>query len=347
MRRRSRTMAALGLGLCIGTPQLSLAQDAGNTGAPTCSGASDCNAGASKCTIRDETTSFWLSVRIADHASGVSSDGRGRYLRGTDGVRWGVVQSMAALGFDPSTDTAAHHRTLRVNLTQPVPGGGGVPLGIVVDGRDNGLYAALGRAGDTLLSLHDIPIGRTVPAPQLSVMFHLENRFHVLQIGPQALGHCHVTPTLVHGNGTSTGTIHRAGPAKWVVDLPDGSIGRLFDISRTVVHAVDRGLYRTRLRYEIGDDTTSTGTLAGRITKVGPNDPLPRAVVGLHLPDGTPIAATLARVDGSYETPHVPAGIYEVRIRARGFSPATAPAVTIGAKSMTIHDAVLKPAPPD
>jgi hypothetical protein len=38
----------------------------------------------------------------------------------------------------------------------------------------------------------------------------------------------------------------------WVMDLPAGSVGRLFDLSSTTQYAVDKGLYYLRLHYEIG-----------------------------------------------------------------------------------------------
>lgn len=40
---------------------------------------------------------------------------------------------------------------------------------------------------------------------------------------------------------------------KWAVDVPAGSIGRLFDIYNTDQYAVDKGLYYTELHYEIGN----------------------------------------------------------------------------------------------
>lgn len=331
MRNRAcRYVAVLGLGLCLVTPLRSVAQDTSGRGAPTCSSWGECNAGASVCTIRDETTSFWPSLAVADYPDGVSSDGQGRYLRGT-------VQGMAS-------GAASTPRSFAVNLTQPVPGGGARPLGLVTDAST--LYAALDRLVDTIVNLHAIPIGGTVPAAQLNVGFHLDGRYHVLQMGPRPLGNCHVSGTLVHGRGTTTGTIYRAGPAHWVVDLPAGSIGRLFDISRTVVHAVDKGLYQTRLHYEIGDDPTQTSALAGRITKAEGGDPLFQAVVTLYLSDGTRVASAITRVDGSYETPHVPLGSYEVRIRARGFSQITVPALTIGAGRVSTYDASMSSALP-
>jgi hypothetical protein len=95
-------------------------------------------------------------------------------------------------------------------------------------------------------------VGQTVIANQIDVGFHINGRYHVLQMGPQPYGHCHAGTTLVHGTGTSSGTIYRASATKWMIDLPAGSVGRLFDLYNTTYYAVDKGTYYTQLRYEIG-----------------------------------------------------------------------------------------------
>ena len=79
----------------------------------------------------------------------------------------------------------------------------------------------------------------------------INGRFHVLQMGP--FGNCHTDANRVNGAGTSSGDVYRAGETKWVIDLPAGSIGRLFDLYNTTQYAVDKGLYYVRLHYEIGN----------------------------------------------------------------------------------------------
>jgi hypothetical protein len=102
--------------------------------------------------------------------------------------------------------------------------------------------------------LQNIRVGQTVTAAQMNVTFHINGRTHLLQMGPQPNGHCHNGgTTLVNGTGTSSGTIYRASPTKWVMNLPAGSVGRLFDVENTPEHAVDKGLYHVRLHYEIGN----------------------------------------------------------------------------------------------
>jgi hypothetical protein len=213
---------------------------------------SDCAAGPVICTGEDETATVAPTV-ITNYANGLSSDGRGPYIQGTDGVRYSVVLYLATLSLDKSSKSVKNPRKFSVNLNNPVPGGGGVPLGTITDGSDINIETQWYRVGDTRQNLHNIAVGQTVTANQIDVTFHLNGRFHILQMGPQPYGHCHSAPTAVFGTGTTSGTIYRASATKWVIDLPQGSVGRLFDLYNTDQYAVDKGLYYFQLHYEIGN----------------------------------------------------------------------------------------------
>jgi hypothetical protein len=190
-------------------------------------------------------------VVVSDFTDGVSSDGRGPYVKGKDGVVDARAGTEGALTFY-WRGTLENPRALTVNLNKPVPGGGGVPLGIAASGDSSGLITQRGMIGDTVQNLTDIAVGRTDTAAMMSITFHVNGRRHLLQIGPQANGHCMGATNLVHGKGTSSGTINRASQTKWVMDVPVGSVGRLFDIGDSWEHAVDKGLYYVHLHYEIG-----------------------------------------------------------------------------------------------
>ena len=206
-----------------------------------------------KCEAPD-TTEFVGQTVISDFADGVSSDGRGPYTQGVAGIIASAVHNEAALTFYYKDRPVANPRSYSVNLDRPVPGGGGRPLGIITqhDGSGTGFLTQLLMVGDSLQSLHSIPVGRTVMAAQTNVSFTIHGRKHTLQMGPQPVGHC-MGATRVNGAGTSSATIYRATQTKWTVDLPPQSVGRLFDIDKNdVEHAVDKGLYYVRLHYEIG-----------------------------------------------------------------------------------------------
>ena len=238
-------------GAIVGVGQASMARGGGG-GLPTCVGASDCAAGPVYCTGEDGTGTVAPTV-ITDFANGLSSDGRGPYVQGTDGVRYSVVVVVATLSLDKFSRSVKNPRKYSLNLNNPVPGGGGVPLGTITDGSDINIETQWYRVGNTRQSLRSIAIGQIVSANQIDVTFHINGRFHILQMGPQPYGHCHSAPTAVFGTGTSSGTIYRASATKWVIDLPAGSVGRLFDLYNTDQYAIDKGLYYTQLHYEIGN----------------------------------------------------------------------------------------------
>jgi len=193
--------------------------------------------------------SFVGPTVVSDFSDGVSSDGRGPYASGN-------VDYVAVFGLQVDSVGGVSPRKLVVNLSHPVRDGGGVPLGLITLSENKppqsaALYAQWRTVDNTSQNLNGIPIGQTVTAPQMNVWFYLNGRFHMLQMGPQPWGHCYAGRNLVTGAGTSSATISRSSATKWAVDLPAGSVGRLFDLHNTSAHAVDRGLYYLRLHYEI------------------------------------------------------------------------------------------------
>jgi hypothetical protein len=210
-----------------------------------------------------DTTEFFGPTTVSDFPDGVSSDGRGPYVQGGGAVVGSVVGNEAALSIDGRDKTTQNPRRLTVNLNRPVPGGGGVPLGITTDG--GGLITQQFLVGNVFQNLKNIPVGQTVKAGQMNVSASINGNLYILQMGPQAHGHCMTNTNRVTGVGTSSGTIYRASETKWVMDLPAGSVGRLFDFSNLFElepdhrdwqhawdHAVDKGLYYVHLHYEIG-----------------------------------------------------------------------------------------------
>jgi hypothetical protein len=198
---------------------------------------------------------FTLSDASASTPYTVTSDGSGPYTFGTSNIqtvsagRAGVM----VLGGDPAVGT--RRRAIRVNLNHPVSDGGGKALGVVEDSTHLEV-AAQWKAepyGDRRRAhvLADIPVGATVEAAQLDVQFHIDGVVHALQVGPQPIGHCFTDAPAISGEGTSRATISHPDEKTWIVDLPPGSIGRLYDVHLSYPHAVDKGLYRVALRFVI------------------------------------------------------------------------------------------------
>ena len=200
---------------------------------------------------------------VSDRPNGVSSDGRGPYGLKGDGA---VVEVRRAVGMS----IWGPPRQLIVNLNRPVPGGGARRLGIITDRNVSGAHGELGvhaqwkTLRDTSRTPLAIPVGATVAAAQMNVFFHINDRFHVLQMGPQPYGHCYGL-TRVQGTGTSQGTISRPAPTKWVMDLPPGSVGRLFDVSKGRNAAVDLGTYYVEMHYEIVDAVPPVASVLQRM----------------------------------------------------------------------------------
>ena len=101
-------------------------------------------------------------------------------------------------------------RSINIDLSRPVPGDIGVPLGVIVQSGDTELgaqwYTEHDSSATTFLShpVTEIPVGTTVPARQIDVAFQIDGATHVLQMGPQPYGHCYSDGTAIYGTGTAS-----------------------------------------------------------------------------------------------------------------------------------------------
>jgi hypothetical protein len=143
-------------------------------------------------------------------------------------------------------------RSIKVDLNHPDPGDAGVPLGVIVDSVGVEMSAQWYTDANYIMhTVIDIPVGTTVKATQLDIGFHVAGEAHVLQMGPQPWDHCMADGMAVRGDGTSQGTIAHPTASSWIVDLPAGSVGRLFDIHLNSANAVNKGLYYVSLHYVV------------------------------------------------------------------------------------------------
>jgi TonB family protein len=219
---------------------------------PTCTGNSDCVTGTYLCTLSNPNLVNG-SVTLLDTDT-IYSDGLGPYVNATYNVQKVEAGGGAELWFNSSIKGNKVVRSVHFNLNNPVPGDIGVPLGIVTDDQ-NFAVAAKWYVDSNYVkhSLLDIPVGQTVYSDTISPAFHLNGRYYTFQAGPARTGICYSnSTTTIYGDGTTQGTIYRATATKWVVDLPPGSIARLFDVTNTYQYAVNKGLYYISLHYTIG-----------------------------------------------------------------------------------------------
>ena len=233
-----------------------------------CIGGGDCDSGQNLCRT---TGSPRISGRamLVDAASSVKSDGRGPYLSASANATVEMGAS-AALIF-----TALHHanldsiRSFTIDLSRPTPRGGGIPLGIVRvpqlvsdshawpaandSTESRSTYASIlaqwfTEPNETLHGVSEIPLGETIQAEQLDVSFTIDGVAHVLQMGPQPMWHCYSDKPAITGAGTTRATISHPSAGRWIIDLPAGSIGRLWDVHLLPSNAIDKGIFFVSLR---------------------------------------------------------------------------------------------------
>jgi hypothetical protein len=211
-----------------------------------------CDSGPWSCRASSPGTARTGQLTLTDGPNSVRSDGRGLYKNGVDNARV-VIGTVANLEFFvQSPAPGSSLRSVAIDLDHPVPGDIGSKLGVIIADTNLELTTQWYTGADsTQHNLLDIPIGTTVQAQQMNVAFHINGVPHALQMGPQPLGHCGGDGSAMYGDGTSSGTIAHPTAGRWIIDLPVGSIGRLFDIHLLEPNAVNKGLYYVSMRYVI------------------------------------------------------------------------------------------------
>ena len=209
-----------------------------------------CDSGYSRCFDSHGGMRLSRQLEFTDSGRTVRSDGLGPYRPGAGGIL-GVFDGprVGLLAYAADGDL---QRGLTIDLDHPVLGDIGRPLGVHSERQFFEMEAQWMTGPDQAMrSLLDIPVGTTIAADQVEVNFMLDGAVHVLQMGPQRAGHCYSDPTVIDGAGTSRGTIRRAAENRWEVDVPAGSIARLFDRHLGDPNAVNRGLYYASLHFVV------------------------------------------------------------------------------------------------
>jgi hypothetical protein len=206
----------------------------------------DCASGVRTC----RSVAFGASTvaTLNDAPFAIRSDGRGPYHQGESGVVASGV-SFAAVIVPHTPRDGSPARGFVVDLSHPVPNGGGAPLGIVTSTGIGEVAVQWGEGNDRITkNFLDLPVGSSDLTAQTDVEFSIDSVEHALQIGPQPIGHCFSDRPTVNGNGTSQARVTRVGAGRWVADLPNGSVARLWDVHLGYARAIDKGLYYVSLR---------------------------------------------------------------------------------------------------
>ena len=160
----------------------------------------------------------------------VADDGRGPYTHDVDGVRASTVNTGVQL-YPYTPSGRAPQRSLKVDLRRPVSPQTQTNFG-VIDRPDSNfrVHWKQDDAAKVITGILEMPIGATVESQRVEASVMLEGRQHVLRFGSLDVGVCwNVAP--VAGQGTTNAVVTRKSETEWVVDLPRGSIGRLWDLN--------------------------------------------------------------------------------------------------------------------
>jgi hypothetical protein len=197
-----------------------------------------------------------LNVVVSSNGN-LRNDGKGTYYTGTDFIAaWVNPTRWPHMSFDicmnwpftryPGVDSASapppsgthDNRTLVHRMMNPVPGGGGKPLGEFT-GPGGGNDVALPKPlTSTVTSFTDMRIGSSLSPTSAEVRFCDVDctEYYSLIFGERSVfGYAKV-----HGVGTTQPIITRISETKWIINFPPRTIGRLWNRSG---EGADLGLY--------------------------------------------------------------------------------------------------------
>lgn len=199
-----------------------------------------------------------IRLNVVVSATGnLRNDGKGTYYTGRDYVAaWLNPTRWPEMSFDICMNwpfakfpgvgsataprpTGTHgNRTLMHRMTDPVPGGGGKPLGVFT-GPGGGNDVALPKPlTSTVSSFTDIAIGTSLSPQSAEVRFCNADctEYYSLIFGDKSVfGY-----PKVNGAGTTRPIITRTAETTWTISFPPRSIGRLWNRSG---NGTDLGLY--------------------------------------------------------------------------------------------------------
>jgi hypothetical protein len=172
----------------------------------------------------------------------LQNDGLGDYI---DDRQFADVNLFYALNVFPFRSTKPHAtptRSLIVDLSHPIPGGGGTPMGTFRAYSGIHTYWYLD-ANKLVHSVQEIPVG-TNTYSELTAFFFTnpaDGKPYILQMGPWSWSTCEDTGW-VETAGSTRALITRTGAKTWNATAPSGSIGMVSEIS-DAAHPVPVGLY--------------------------------------------------------------------------------------------------------
>lgn len=194
---------------------------------------------------------------VVSSTGNLRNDGKGTYYTGRDYVaawinptRWPDMSFNICMNWPffkfPGVDSASappasgihDNRTLIHRMMDPVPGGGGKPLGEFT-GPGGGNDVALPKPlTSTVSSFAEMPIGSSLSPTSAEVRFcnaDCTDYYSVIFGEKSVFGYAKV-----HGVGTTRPIVTRVSETRWIISFPSRTIGRLWNRRG---EGADLGLY--------------------------------------------------------------------------------------------------------
>lgn len=192
---------------------------------------------------RAQTTRVPLTM-VVGSSGHMRNDGKGPYVTGVDDVGvWLDPSRWPRKSFDfcmnwPFAAPQQPKRTVEHHLTDPVPDGGGSPIGVFTSPYANDLVISRPLTA-TLKGFTDIPIGSSVLPDSAEVRFCNADctEYYVVIFGKESVWYPNEN---LGAAGTTKATVTRAAEDSWSIVFPPKSIGRLWKRSGT---RADIGLF--------------------------------------------------------------------------------------------------------
>jgi hypothetical protein len=177
----------------------------------------------------------------------LQSDGLGDYIDQVENTNVNFFEAGNLWSFRPITKPYRKIRSLKFDLSRPVPGSGAISLGSIQDFEaemhvQNWLDRTV--APYQMHSIEEIQSGQTVTSQRTEMLVHVKRVPYLLIFGGVDWPKNTCIPNqgaLVSGPGTTSATISRTGDQSDVT-VPAGAIGRLFNYANPF-KPIDLGLY--------------------------------------------------------------------------------------------------------
>ena len=201
--------------------------------------------------VQAQTTRIPLTM-VVGSTGHMRNDSKGPYVTGVDYVGvWLEPSRWPRMSFDfcmnwPFTIPVRPKRTVEHDLTDPVPHGGGIPMGVFTSPSGNDLVISrpLNAAVKTFA---DIPVGSSISPDSAEVRICNSDcsEYYVLIFGKESVWY---PEEKLSAAGTTKPVVTRTSAESWSIFFPPRSIGRLW--KRSGVRA-DLGLYYYDGRIEV------------------------------------------------------------------------------------------------